>query len=284
MLAKSNRYEINKVQIGKLFFLLLFTIHCSLLKIKTPLDKKNSESNRICFWNINQSKLNLDSPILFSFISSCDIISFIEVNKAETNSVSVFETLTEKKGEPYICMENSPKQKENFIQEKYIICVKSEISSDIEKIEYEDINPSFTNAPPLFLLNIYEKKILVVPFHARPGNKKDLLDFNSVVDFAYKNFSDRRIFFGGDFNTDSVFHKLEFLLTIPFYLILEEMVSQSTTLSNQKNDVIFSDPRTVKNCKADVWRLHDIFPDKIKRDELEKISDHLPVSVDCILK
>jgi hypothetical protein len=65
---------------------------------------------------------------------------------------------------------------------------------------------------------------------------------------------------------------------------LEEMVSQSTTLSNQKNDVIFSDPRTVKNCKADVWRLHDIFPDKIKRDELEKISDHLPVSVDCILK
>jgi hypothetical protein len=284
MLAKSNRYEINKVQIGKLFFLLLFTIHCSLLKIKTPLDKKNSESNRICFWNINQSKLNLDSPILFSFISSCDIISFIEVNKAETNSVSVFETLTEKKGEPYICMENSPKQKENFIQEKYIICVKSEISSDIEKIEYEDINPSFMNAPPLFLLNIYEKKILVVPFHARPGNKKDLLNFNSVVDFAYKNFSDRRIFFGGDFNTDSVFHKLEFLLTIPFYLILEEMVSQSTTLSNQKNDVIFSDPRTVKNCKADVWRLHDIFPDKIKRDELEKISDHLPVSVDCILK
>ena len=284
MLAKSNRYELSKVMMGRFILFLLFTIHCSLLKIKTPLDKKNSESYRICFWNINQSKLKLDSPILFSFISSCDIISFIEVNKAETNSVSVFETLTEKKGEPYICMENSPKQKENFIPEKYIICVKSEVSSDIEKIEYEDINPSFANAPPLFLLNIYEKKILVVPYHARPGNKKDLLDFNSVVDFAYKNFSDRRIFFGGDFNTDSVFQKIEFLLTIPFYLILEEMVSEPTTLSNQKNDVIFSDPRTAKNCKADVWRLHDIFPDKINRNELEKISDHLPVSVDCFLK
>ncbi len=257
---------------------------CLVLKVKTPLDKENSESYRICFWNINKSKMRLDSPGILPWIDSCDTISFLQISLEEKNLVSSLENLFEKKGISLICMENSSPSNDSPFKEKYVTCAKSDLSIDIEKIEFEELNPSFSNAPPLFLMNLHDKKIMIVPFHSRPGNKKDLMDFNSVVDFAYKNFSDRRIFFGGDFYMDPMYQRIEYLVTIPFYLILEEMIQQPTTHTNQKNDVIFTDPRTAKLCQGKVWRLQEIYPEKISKKELESFSDHLPISVDCLLK
>lgn len=263
---------------------LLIGNQCSIFKVKTPIDKENSESYRICFWNINKSKMRLDSPGILPWIESCDTISFLQISPEEKNLVSSLENLFEKKGISLICMENNPPSNEYPNKEKYVTCTKSDLSVDIEKIEFEELNPSFSNAPPLFLMNLHDKKIMIVPFHSRPGNKKDLMDFNSVVDFAYKNFSDRRIFFGGDFYMDPMYQKMEYLVTIPFFLILEELIHQPTTHSNQKNDVIFTDPRTAKLCQGNVWKLQELFPDKILKKELEGYSDHLPISVDCLLK
>lgn len=257
---------------------------CSVFKAKTPLDKENIESYRICFWNVNHSKMGLDSPGILPWIDSCDTISFLQISPEDKNLVTSLEKLFEKKGISLICMENNPQHKESVSLEKYVICTKSDLSVDIEKIEFEEMNPSFPNAPPLFLMNLHDKKIMVVPFHSRPGNKKDLMNFNSVVDFAYKNFSDRRIFFGGDFYTDPAYQKIEYLVTVPFYLILEELIHEPTTHSNQKNDVIFTDPRTAKQCKGNVWRLQELYPQRISKSELERFSDHLPISVDCLFK
>lgn len=181
----------------------------------------------------------------------------------------------------YLCMEGDPKPEGGKRKEKYLACIKSDLTNDIEKIEFEDVKSDFARSPTLFLMDMGNTKVLIVPFHSTPGDKNELKKFQNVIDFCYKNFSDRRIFFGGDFNTGSNYQKVDFLADLPYFSVLVQLIHEPTTFANQNHDLIFTDPRTAKNCKGNVWRLDVLFPEKQNRKDLEKISDHFPISADC---
>jgi hypothetical protein len=267
-----------------IIFILFIFINCK--SINNFIRKNNNEDYKICFWNINLNKsLDLTDKIKLSmvldFSKSCDIVSFIGIYNTINNYSIEFEQQFEKISEEYICMEGNSKLKNKPLEEKYVTCIKSELSPDIEKIEFEEVNSSIKNPPTLFLMNINEKKVLIVPYASNPGNKNDLKEFSDIVDFSYKNFSDRRIFFGGSFYFDTEFHKVEFLYSLPYYLILEKLIDEPSTLSNQKADVIFSDPRTSKNCKGSVIQLNKFFKDYKEKSDIQNYFNHLPVVVNC---
>ncbi len=275
---KLNKYCIQNILIFILFFI---NINCS--SINSLLKINNNDTFNICFWNINLTKsLELSEKLKVSMImnisKSCDIISYVGIYNNINSISSEIELQLEKLREEYICMEGNTKSKFKPSEEKYVTCIKSELSPDIEKIEFEELNPSTKNPPTLFLMNINEKKILIVPYNTNPGNKNDLREFSEVVDFSYKNFSDRRIFFGGSFYFDQEFQKLEYLYSLPYYIILEKLIDEPSTFSNQKANVIFTDPRTSKNCKGSVIRLESYFSE-IKN--IEKYFDHFPIFAKC---
>ncbi|NBU97343.1 MAG: hypothetical protein EBS19_03855, partial [Spirochaetia bacterium] len=242
-----------------------------------------NDSFNICFWNINLTKSlelseKLKVSMIMNFSKSCDVISYIGIYNNFNSTSREIELHLEKLREEYICMEGISKSKFNSSEEKYVTCIKSELSPDIEKIEFEELNSYIKNPPTLFLMNINEKKILIVPYSTNPGNKNDLREFSEVVDFSYKTFSDRRIFFGGSFYFDQEFQKPEYLYSLHYYIILEKLIDEPSTFSKQKADVIFTDPRTSKNCKGSVIRLDGLFPE-IKN--IEKYFEHLPVTAKC---
>ena len=290
IVKNSNKNLLSKYNKLLFFFILyLNSIFCNISFIKSPLDKENSDSYRVCFWNVanlsvKELKKEKKGTYIIKFINSCDIISFQEVNAPDENIAIVFEDRLEKLGEPFICMEGNSKPKNDSNGFKYVSCIRAELSNDIEKIEFEDINPAFKNAPTLFLMTLNDIKVLIAPYHSTPGSKSDLIAFNSVVDFAYKNFSDRRIFFGGDFNTDKKYQSIDFLFSISYFIILKQMINGITTLNNEKNDLILTDPRTAMNCKGTIWKLNEIYPEIAVKKDLENISTHYPISVDCLFK
>jgi hypothetical protein len=276
-------FKFKKCCIKKILILILFFININCNSLNSLLKINNNDTFNICFWNINLAKsLELTEKLKVSMImnlsKSCDVISYIGIYNNFNSISSEIEVQLEKLREDYICMEGTTKSKIKSPEEKYVTCVKSQLSSDIEKIEFEELNSSIKNPPTLFLMNINEKKILIVPYNTNPGNKNDLREFSEVVDFSYKNFSDRRIFFGGSFYFDQEYQKLDYLYSLPYYLILEKLIDEPSTFSNQKANVIFTDPRTSKNCKGSVIRLERYFSE-IKN--IEKYFDHFPILAKC---
>jgi hypothetical protein len=276
-------FKFKKCYIQKILILILFFININCNSINSLLKINNNDTFNICFWNINLTKsLELTEKLKVSMImnlsKSCDVISYIGIYNNFNSISSEIEVQLEKLREDFICIEGTTKSKIKSPEEKYVTCVKSQLSSDIEKIEFEELNSSIKNPPTLFLMNINEKKILIVPYNTNPGNKNDLREFSEVVDFSYKNFSDRRIFFGGSFYFDQEYQKLDYLYSLPYYLILEKLIDEPSTFLNQKANVIFTDPRTSKNCKGSVIRLESYFSE-IKN--IEKYFDHFPILSKC---
>lgn len=104
-------------------------------------------------------------------------------------------------GTEYSCIESSPKGRENTKRkEKYLACANRRIF-DLQKTEYNDEEGNFARPPTYFLFRFQEMKFLIVPFHSTPGDSDELTHFQKVIDVAYQKYSDRRSFFGGDFNT-----------------------------------------------------------------------------------
>ncbi len=267
--------------------LFLFFIDCKTFLVKNPLAKENDRVFRICFWNVKNLSLaglkreNKGNYIL-KFSTSCDSIVYIEIRSAGIDMAKAFEEAFQEKGENYFCLESEPKSlKISRRKEKYLACIKEEWSENFSKLEYEDEEKEFSRSPSLFFFYYQGKKFLLVAFHSTPGDKKELKNFQKVVDFAYKNYSDYKIFFGGDFNTGSNYQKAEFLATLPYLIYLEQLIKEPTTFANQRHDLIFTDKANAILCKGKVWRLDEIFQEVEGRKNLEKISDHFPISADC---
>lgn len=267
--------------------LILFLIDCKTFFIKSPLAKENEESIRICFWNVKNLSLNglkreSKGSYILKFSTSCDTIVYIEIRSANIDMAKAFEESFQEKGEDYSCLEGDSKSSETSKRkEKYLACIREEWSENFSKLEYEDKEENFARPPTFFFFYYQGKKFLVVPFHSTPGDKEELINFQKVVDFAYRNYSDYKIFFGGDFNTGSNYQKAEFLATLPYFVYLEQLIREPTTFANQKHDLIFTDKANAILCKGKVWRLDEIFQDVEGRKNLEKISDHFPISADC---
>lgn len=271
--------------------LLLLVIITNLLNCKTfflrdPLSKENENYIRICFWNVKNLSIaglkreNKGSYIL-RFSTSCDSIVYIEIRSANLNMAKAFEEAFREKGENFLCLEGDPKSLEiSKRKEKYLACIKEEWSDSFSKLEYEDTE-DFARPPTFFFFYYKGKKFLLVPFHSTPGNREELKNFQKVIDFAYKNYSDYKIFFGGDFNTGSNYQKPEFLATLPYFIYLEQLINEPTTFSGQKHDLIFTDKANAIFCKGKVWRLNELFEEVEGRKNLEKISDHFPISAEC---
>ncbi|MCX7997674.1 MAG: hypothetical protein N3A69_01820 [Leptospiraceae bacterium] len=269
--------------------LLVVTINCKTLLLKSSLAKENEESIRICFWNVKNLsiaglKRESKGSYILKFSTSCDSIVYLEIRSASLDMAKAFEEAFQEKGEGYTCLEGEPKSLESSKRkEKYLACIREEWSENFAKLEYEDETEEFARPPTFFFFLYQGKKFLLIPFHSTPGSKEELKNFQKVVDFAYRNYSDYRIFFGGDFNTGSNYQKAEFLATLPYFVYLEQLIREPTTLAGQKHDLIFTDKANAILCKGKVWRLNEIFEDVEGRKNLEKISDHFPISAECKL-
>lgn len=267
------------------FFLIGFFLNSC---VTSPIIKqKEPGAFVICFWNVKNLSANgltreTKGPFIIKFINECDSITFLEIRSVKISMAKEFESAILKEGYSYNCMEGNAKgEEEGFRKEKYLTCVKKEKFEDLRTSEYADEDNDFARPPTFFLLGFGNKKIMVVPFHSTPGDKTELTQFQKVIDYAYQNYSDRRIFFGGDFNTGTNYQKEEFLDTLPYFKVLVQLILEPTTFANQKHDLIFTDPITAGYCKSKVWKLDELFPDVDGRKNLEKISDHFPVSVEC---
>lgn len=267
--------------------LLVVTINCKTFLLKSPLAKENEESIRICFWNVKNLsiaglKRETKGSYILRFSTSCDSIVYLEIRSASLDMAKAFEEAFQEKGENYTCLEGEPKSLESSKRkEKYLACIREEWSENFSKLEYEEEADEFARPPTFFFFFYQGKKFLLIPFHSTPGSKKELQNFQKVVDFAYRNYSDYKIFFGGDFNTGSNYQKAEFLATLPYFVYLEQLIREPTTPAGQKHDLIFTDKANAILCKGKVWRLNEIFEDVEGRKNLEKISDHFPISVEC---
>ncbi len=281
-----------KTFFAKLFFLFFFLFfnYCSLFLVKDPLVKQNETQIRICFWNVkNLSIKGLNRHEKGSYIlrysQSCDAIVYLEVRSAGIDMAKAFEEAFIESGSKYACEEGIAKgEEEGTRKEKYLACIKSEWADTFGKLEYADEDNDFARPPTFFFFQFQGNKFLLVPFHSTPKDKEELRNFQKVIDYAFKNFSDRKIFFGGDFNTGSNYQKVEFLITLPYFLYLEQLIKEPTTFANQHHDLIFTDKFVAQFCKGKVWRLDELFPEVEGRKKLEKISDHFPISADCKFK
>ncbi len=256
---------------------------CSTLSIS---EKVSEGSIRICFWNVkNLSQTGLHrktkGPYILDFAKKCDVISFMEIRSAHIDMAEEMKGEFSIRGLEYSCIEGLPKGKENTKRkEKYLTCANNRIS-DLRKSEYVDEEGNFARPPTYFLFQFLNMKFLLAPFHSTPGDSDELTQFQKVIDFAYQKFSDRRSFFGGDFNTGSNYQKENFLNSLNYFRILKQLIETPTTFANQKHDLIFTDKASGLKCKGKVWRLDEIFTDLDDRKDWEKISDHFPVSADC---
>lgn len=247
-------------------------------------------SFHVCFWNVkNLSKDGLSRAnkghYIIQFAKECDVIAFMEIRSAKVDMAEEFETALNKTGNSYQCMEGIPKGDEDGTRrEKYLTCVNKEKVTDMQKAEFDDKDNDFSRPPTFFLLDTSYKKFLIIPFHSVPGDKNELISFEKVVNATYQNYSERRSFFGGDFNTGKSYQKPEFVKSLSYFKILENLINEPTTFANQEHDLLFTDPVTASNCKGIVWRLDELYPEVEGRKELEKISDHFPVSAKCVFK
>ncbi|MCB1176624.1 MAG: hypothetical protein KDK36_03495 [Leptospiraceae bacterium] len=273
-----------------MIILVFFITRCSSfnqLNSNDTLKKESSLIVRICFWNVKNLSINglqreNKGNYILDFSKTCDIIAFLEIRSANVNMASEFESALDKAGESFVCEEGESKSLPGKSRkEKYVTCSKTRISDSISTFEFPDEEVDFARPPTFFFIEMVGKKILIIPFHSTPGEKGEIEKFQKVVDLAYKNYSDRRIFFGGDFNTGSNYQKKEFLYSIPYFIYLNQLISEPTTFADQHHDLIFTDKLSGKECKGKVWRLDELFPDLGDRKNLEKVSDHFPVSAEC---
>lgn len=265
----------------------LFFLNCSTFWVNDPLAKQNDSQIRICFWNVKNLsikglKRDEKGSYILKYSQSCDAIVYLEIRSAGIDMAQAFEEALAEAGSKYECEEGSAKgEEEGTRREKYLACIKAEWADTLAKIEYEDEENDFARPPTFFFFQYQGNKFLIVPFHSTPKDKEELRSFQKVVDFAYKNYSDRKIFFGGDFNTGSNYQKVDFLVTLNYFVYLAQLIKEPTTFANQKHDLIFTDKVNANNCEGKVWRLDELFPKVEGRKKLEKISDHFPVSADC---
>lgn len=267
-----------------LFYIVLFSLNsCSTIFVH---EKVQEGSIQICFWNVkNLSQTGLHrktkGPYILDFAKRCDVIAFMEIRSAKVDMAEELSNEFSEIGKDYSCVEGLPKgKKDTKRKEKYLVCANSRISN-LQKSEYIDTEENFARPPTLFLFHFSNMKFLIAPFHSTPGDSNELSQFQKVIDFVYQKYSDRRSFFGGDFNTGTNYQTENFLNSLSYFQILKQLIETPTTFANQKHDLIFTDKATGLKCKGKVWRLDEIFPELDDRKDWEKISDHFPVSANC---
>lgn len=253
--------------------------------IVETVKKKIPIEFELCFWNVknlskNGLKRSTKGPYIIKFMQECDIIAFVEIRSVKDDMASEIQKSAEEENLEFSCLAGEAKGSGNH-KEKYLTCVKKSLETELEVTEYPDENSDFVRPPSIFVFEIKNKKFAIVPFHSTPGDKAELTSFQDVVDHLYKNYSDRRIFFGGDFNTGKNYQREEFLKGLTYFQITSHLVEEGTTFANQKHDLIFTDPLTASQCKGKVWKLETYFADVGNRKDYEKISDHYPISAKC---
>ncbi|MBE7412743.1 MAG: hypothetical protein L6Q54_02000 [Leptospiraceae bacterium] len=267
-------------------YLLILIVFLTSCKTFVSVNRLPDDSIRICFWNVKNLsegglKRKTKGAYILDFAKKCDIIAFMEIRSANINMAEEISKEFENIGEEYTCIEGNPKGKvDTKRKEKYLACANIKVT-ELDKSEFLDEEKDFVRAPTYFLFRFKEMKFLLAPFHSTPGDSEELTKFQKVIDFAYQKYSDRRAFFGGDFNTGTNYQTENFVGNLNYFKILKQLIEEPTTFANQKHDLIFTDRATAIKCKGKVWRLDKLFTDLEERKDFEKISDHFPVSIDC---
>lgn len=262
-----------------MFFFIKDCVQVETVKVPKP----KTDLTVICFWDIGNFTIQdltekAKGDYLTKFIPNCDMISLIGIHPSQTELVSKLEEKLMKIDSSYKCAEGEPKGSMDSREEKYITCVKKTDDAEIIPIEFQDKDNRFITPPTLFLVQYNSLRYLITPFHSTPKNKQEIRSFKHVVNFAYQNYSDRRAFFGGNFNAGTNHLPEDFLTSLDYFVILKQLVPDASTFENQKDDLIFTDPRLGRKCKGKVWQLAKLYPE-LKAGE--EISTHFPVSIEC---
>ena len=248
----------------------------------------------ICFWNAEK----LDSKKLIEWknkknyitelTKKCDSLSLTEIRVDNDNLSSELEDFLSKENLNYSCVDSILKLNEDGTiqnQTKYISCSNNNKVVEMKLIAYPDTKKEFLSPPSFFFLELTNgAKVSVLPFHTEPGNKNELIDFEKIVNFTYQKFSERKTFFGGDFYTDKKYQSDSFLKSLLYFQILKNLISEPSTFTCEKNDVIFTDNVSQLNCIGKVISLEQISIESGGQKEFEKISSHLPVVANCKIK
>ncbi len=248
----------------------------------------------VCFWNLEKltpKKLtdwSGKNNYLIELTKKCDSISLVGLRTDNDNISTELESFYAKENLNYSCADSFPRLDErnfNLSQTKYTTCVNKDKVVDMIPLEYPEARNDFASPPTFFFLELTNgAKVSVLPFHASAGNKSELIDFEKVVNFAYQKYSERKTFFGGDFYTDKKYHTENFLKSLLYFQILKNLITEPTTFTGEKNDVIFTDKITQLNCSGKVLTL-DKFPSVTTgQKEFETVTYHLPVMASCKIK
>lgn len=276
-----------------IILIILFVNTCVTVD-ETFEGRGKSLSFSICFWNAEKldSKKLVERKNKKNYITEltkkCDSLSFTDIKVDNENLSSELEDFLSKENLNYSCAESIPKLNEDGTtqnQTKYISCSNNNKVVEMKVLAYPDTRKDFLSPPSFFFLEITNgAKVSVLPFHTEPGNKNELIDFEKIVNFTYQKFSERKTFFGGDFYTDKKYQSDSFLKSLLYFQILKNLISEPTTFTGERNDVIFTDNVSQLNCSGKVLNLDKIYPDLGGQKELESFSIHLPVIANCKIK
>lgn len=268
-------------------FLLIILLSLTCVQVKTTKSQKPTKQNVVvCFWYIDDlTAKSIENgkkgEYIVRFMPKCDMFALVGMHTSESGIGLHIADKLKAMGSDYECLEGEPKGNLQTRQEQYIACIKKFENSQISKVEYKDTDKDFVTPPTFFLIQYNSIRYLLVPFHSTPKSRYEIRSFKKVVNFAYQNYSDRRTFFGGNFNTGSNYLPENYLNSLDYMVILKQLVPDFTTFDKQKHDLILTDPRTGRKCNGKVWRLDELFPEQENQDEWEKISNHFPVSAEC---
>jgi hypothetical protein len=248
----------------------------------------------ICFWNAERlTSKNIfewsgKKNYLTELVKKCDSLALIGIRTDNDNISTDLNKLFAKDGFNISCSDSIHRlgeYNEILNQTKYTNCVNNNRVVEMDLVEYPDSKKDFYSPLTFFLLELTNgAKLAILPFHSTPGNKNELIDFEKVVNYAYQKHSERKTFFGGDFYIDNKYHSESFLKSLLYFQILKNLISEPTTFTGERNDVIFTDNVTQLNCKGSVLSLEKISTLPGGQKEFETVSSHLPVVANCKIK
>lgn len=248
----------------------------------------------ICFWNaekLDSKKVKIwtgKKSIISVLAANCDNLAFTNIKTDQESLSDDLETLFLKESLNYSCEDSINRVGDNdevLNETKYINCANHKKVIEMKLVDYPDSKRDFRAPPSFFFLELTNgTKVSILPFHSRAGNKNELIDFEKVVNFVYQKYSERKTFFGGSFYTDIKYQSDSFLKSLLYFQILKNLISEPTTFTGEKNDLIFTDNVSQLNCIGKVLNLDKISPDLGGQKELETVSSHLPVVANCKIK
>jgi hypothetical protein len=234
-------------------FLSLFLLCNSCLPIyKSPFYIDNQEKNRICFWKATSELRKFftnEKKIFYDFTINCEAIIFFDEREGIGSMRYIIENELNRKDNHFTCEEQVV-----TIKNPIIVCLKNEILEDTNPVEIKSKSESLLINS--YTLNI-RKKIFLAGFDIASLSEEIVTQMEKNLDYIYKNFSDRRIFFAGFLDLQKIYNN-PVLLEKANYLLISKRLECENNSDKENYFSIFTDSASQTDCKCKKWELNKL--------------------------